>query len=98
MPDTLDTSVVDATQTVAPEPVYLVDKDGNFLTADNPVYVSVVNADDFVSAAAPAGDDVPSTVQQQLDYINSGVILCAVLLAILLGVSLMRFFFDRFRA
>ena len=98
MPDTLETSVVDATQTAVPEPVYLVDKDGNLITSDNPVYVSVVNADDFVSAAAPAGDDVPSTLQQQLDYINSGVILCAVLLAVLLCSHLMRFFFDRFRA
>jgi hypothetical protein len=98
MPDTLDTSVVDGTQTAVPEPVYLVDKDGNPITSDNPIIVKVSNTGDFSTSTAVAAAPDSSQVVQYLDYCNSGLILCAVLLAILLGVSLMRFFFDRFRA
>lgn len=97
MPESLDTVPGEVLQD-SPSSVYLVDKDGNPITSDNPVFVRVVNVDDFGATSAPAGDGVPSTVQQQLDYLNSGVILCAVLLAVILGAQLMRFFFDRFRA
>ena len=94
-----DTGIATSSEiTSSPTAVYIVDKDGNPVTSDNPIIVKVSNTGDFPSSSSAVAPADSSQVVQYLDYCNSGLILCAVLLAILLGVSLMRFFFDRFRA
>lgn len=81
----------------------------NIILEDGMVSESSDLSTDYSETSELVADDVSlvQVVQDQtdvleeqlayLDYINSGVIVCIILLCIVLGTTLIRFFFDRVR-